>query len=247
MQCLVLAGGLGTRMQHLSQGKPKALLPCGDQTFIEFQLRWLRLLGVSHAILCLGFKSEEIESQIQNSRFKDLFPKISYSYDGKELVGTGGAIVKAKDLLDENFFVTYGDTVLFLDLHKMHHKHVDSQKAMTMALLKNKNVGDKSNAKLTPNGPYYDKIHPDPEMEYIDYGILELNRDKFIKVSPDGKFDLAQTMNQFCKEQNSEAYIVSEIFQEIGSPAGYERFENFLKQFNGDLEKIYQLKVAKLS
>ena len=41
--------------------------------------------------------------------------RISYSFDGPKLLGTGGAIRKAVPLLGEAFFVMYGDSYLRID------------------------------------------------------------------------------------------------------------------------------------
>lgn len=40
---------------------------------------------------------------------------VEYSFDGDELLGTGGAIKKAMNMLDEQFYVMYGDSYLNTD------------------------------------------------------------------------------------------------------------------------------------
>jgi len=41
MQCVILAGGLGTRIRARSADLPKALIPVLGKPFIEYQLEWL--------------------------------------------------------------------------------------------------------------------------------------------------------------------------------------------------------------
>ncbi len=41
--------------------------------------------------------------------------KLNYSFDGDKLLGTGGAIKKALGMLEDNFFVMYGDAYLNTD------------------------------------------------------------------------------------------------------------------------------------
>ena len=38
MQCVILAGGLATRMRPLTERIPKALIPVGGRPFVDHQL-----------------------------------------------------------------------------------------------------------------------------------------------------------------------------------------------------------------
>jgi hypothetical protein len=89
MQCLILAGGLGTRMRGISGDLPKALLPLGEgarqTTFIDLQLKWLKRLGVTDVVLALGYRSDVIETHIEHHQTSKEYPQVNYAYDGDEL------------------------------------------------------------------------------------------------------------------------------------------------------------------
>ena len=61
--------------------------------------------------------------------------------DGKNLLGTGGAIKKSIKFLKDYFYVIYGDSYLNFNLNNLK----STNKISTMAIYKNQNKYDKSN------------------------------------------------------------------------------------------------------
>src|SRR5580658_3498417 len=106
----ILAGGLATRLRPLTDRVPKSLLKIAGRPFIFHQLELLKTQGVGRAVLCVGHLGEQIEAAVGDGRALDL--EIEYSFDGSELLGTGGALKKALPLLGEEFFVLNGDSYL---------------------------------------------------------------------------------------------------------------------------------------
>ncbi len=60
---ILLAAGESTRMSV-----PKALLPWGDTTLIEYQVRQLRAAGIDDIVVVLGHAADEIRAHIPPSR-----------------------------------------------------------------------------------------------------------------------------------------------------------------------------------
>src|SRR5688572_33434669 len=91
---VILAGGRATRLSGETKGRPKFLVPISEELlFADFQLKWAREQGFEHVILCIGHEGEQIRKYCgDGSRFKI---DVSYSEDGRELLGTGGALKKA--------------------------------------------------------------------------------------------------------------------------------------------------------
>jgi MurNAc alpha-1-phosphate uridylyltransferase len=227
MQCLILAGGLGTRMQKISN-TPKALLPIGSQTFIDWQLQWLKILGINQVVMAIGHGGELIEEHIRTK--STLIPEVHFSHDGPTLLGTGGAIRHAANYLKDDFFVAYGDSFLFVNMHKLMSTHLKEHQPLTFSIMKNKNQGDTSNVSYQDGNLFYDKFNVTADMDYIDYGMSVLNKEYFLKKAPEGKFDLAQFINQACLDKKITPFVINEPFYEIGSPQGYETFKNFMEK-----------------
>lgn len=114
--CIVLAGGLGTRLDSVLNGLPKCLAPVGKKTFLEIQLEALAAGGVGHFVLSLGHGANKI---------LELLPKLQNLYSvetviERERLGTGGGILFSmeKSRLQECLVVN-GDTFLDAPLTSM--------------------------------------------------------------------------------------------------------------------------------
>ncbi len=120
MTAIVLAGGLGTRLRSVVKDMPKCMASINGIPFLSFILRKLSLNGFKKVILAVGYLKEVIV-ETYGSNFENM--KIQYSIEETPL-GTGGAILKAINLVnDEYFFVLNGDTYFDLDFNYMfNHK-----------------------------------------------------------------------------------------------------------------------------
>ena len=108
----ILAGGLGRRMGGLVAETPKPLLEVAGEPFLMHQLRLLAAHGTREAVLCVGYRGDQIESRIGRRQFGIA---IRYSFDAPGLDGTLGAIRRALPQLGERFLVLYGDAYLRID------------------------------------------------------------------------------------------------------------------------------------
>src|SRR5215468_8440113 len=109
----ILAGGLATRLRPLTEKIPKALVEINGEPFLWHQLRLLHANGIRHVVLCVGFLAERIQESVADGAAFGL--KIDYSHDGPQPLGTAGALKQALPLLDDSFFVLYGDSYLPCD------------------------------------------------------------------------------------------------------------------------------------
>ena len=119
MKAIILAGGRGKRLKPVTDYVPKPLVPIKNIPIIEWQIRYLKKFGIREVIICTGYKADMIESYLS---MKKLGMKIKFSIE-KTPLGTGGAIKKAGQLInDKSFFVINGDTITNIDLHQLASK-----------------------------------------------------------------------------------------------------------------------------
>lgn len=107
MEAIILAGGLGTRLQQTVPGVPKALAPILGIPFLKILLQQLdESRFFSKVILALGHRAQQIEEAIT-----PIYSfKLVYSVETDPL-GTGGAILHALPRIEgETFFVCNGDS-----------------------------------------------------------------------------------------------------------------------------------------
>jgi D-glycero-alpha-D-manno-heptose 1-phosphate guanylyltransferase len=57
---VILAGGLGTRIRHLLDGRPKPLAPVDGRPFLEWVIRFLAKQGIGDMIISAGYRAEMI-------------------------------------------------------------------------------------------------------------------------------------------------------------------------------------------
>src|SRR5438045_3585477 len=65
---VILAGGFGTRIRHLSPDLPKPMIPVAGKPFLEWVIRFLGEQGVRQVILSTGYRGERIESYFEAHR-----------------------------------------------------------------------------------------------------------------------------------------------------------------------------------
>ena len=131
MKALILAGGRGARLQPYTNVIPKPLMPVGDYPIAEILLRQLRLAGVNHVFLAVGYMRELLQSFFGDG--SRLGMRIDYSFEDHPL-GTAGPIAAVIDQLGENFIVTNGDLLTTLDFRAMYDEHLASGAAATIGL-----------------------------------------------------------------------------------------------------------------
>ena len=232
MQCVILAGGLGTRLASLTKSLPKALIPVAGRPFAEWQLTWLATEGVSEVVVCTGHLGHQIEERLGDGRAWGV--EVTYSREGEHLLGTAGALRLAFDanLLEEEFFVLYGDSYLSVNLADMRLAFRSRGLAALMAVFRNKGKWGASNVVVRDGRVtlYRKNLVPPPrEMEWIDYGICVVERNLIGSCVPPGQVvDLAPVVGQLAVEGQVAAYEVGERFYEIGSPTGLAELEKRL-------------------
>lgn len=221
----ILAGGLATRLRPITEKIPKALVPVAGKPFIYHQLTHLRDQGIDRVVLCIGYLGQMIQDVVGDGTEFGL--SVSYSLDGPVLLGTGGAMKQASHLLEESFFVLYGDSFLPIDFSAVENSFLSSGKPALMTILHNGDRWDKSNV-LFRNGKLeeYNKRYPRTEMEFIDYGLGILSKSVF-EYYTDYPLDLADVYHSLSLEGNLLGYEVHERFYEIGSIPGLKETETY--------------------
>jgi NDP-sugar pyrophosphorylase family protein len=99
--------------------------------------------AITEIVLCVGYLGEIIEKRYGDG---DTFGvRIKYSFDGPQLLGTGGAIRKASAYLSAPFFVLYGDSYLPIDYQDAATAFNEAGKTALMTVFENSNAWDTSN------------------------------------------------------------------------------------------------------
>jgi NDP-sugar pyrophosphorylase family protein len=223
----ILSGGLATRLRPATEKIPKALLPIAGRPFLAHQLDLLQKRGVRRVVVCVGYLGEMIREAIPDG--KPWGMTLEYSFDGEQLLGTGGAVRKALPLLGEKFFVLYGDSYLPTDYAAVADAFARSGKAGLMTVFHNQGRWDTSNVVFRDGGiVVYDKRQRTPEMHHIDYGLSVLTPRAFDGLESRTPLDLVEVFQKLVAEGELAGYEVCERFYEAGSAKGLAELEALL-------------------
>jgi D-glycero-alpha-D-manno-heptose 1-phosphate guanylyltransferase len=130
-ECIVLAGGLGTRLRSVVADKPKCMAPLGDHPFLYYLLQYLHQQGITHAVLSLGYLSEQVISWCNSM---DLPLRVSFTVEPEPL-GTGGGILHALPALEgKEVFIVNGDTYFDVSFTAFQQFHEAHQSPLSLAL-----------------------------------------------------------------------------------------------------------------
>ncbi len=231
MQAVVLAGGLGTRLGERARERPKALLPIAGRPFLSWLVEALVRSGYRKLVLCIGHHGRQIEEFLGDGRGFGI--DVAYSEDGERLLGTGGAIRQAlgRNLLDESFLVTYGDSYLPFDYAApLRDLEAHPEALGTMSVFENRSAWDASNCAVGRGLVLrYEKGAPDGALTYIDYGAIALRRAVISELPAEVPLGLDTLQKRLARAGLLRAFEASERFYEIGSERGIADLEALLE------------------
>lgn len=153
MKTVILCGGKGRRLDRETEYRPKPLVEVGGRPILWHIMKIYSHQGFKDFILCLGYKGNMIKKyflsleEMSNDFLLDLRNKQKMSLSSNDALDgkvyfidtsydamTGARIAKIKKYIgeDEDFFVTYGDGVADIDLHKLYQCHKKMNKIATI-------------------------------------------------------------------------------------------------------------------
>jgi NDP-sugar pyrophosphorylase family protein len=225
---VIIAGGLASRLYPTTQKIPKSLIEVAGQPFIHYQLALLKEKGVQDVVLCVGHLGSMIEEYVGDGSHWGL--EVRYSYDGENLLGTGGAIKQAAPMLPDTFMILYGDSYLDINYSEVVQQFYDENLPVLMTIYCNDDSFDTRNIIIENDRIIrYDKKNRDPTMKYIDYGLVIVQKKVFDQYPCDIPFDLSQVLSDCVNAGMVSVFEVTQRFFEIGSLQGIRETEDYIR------------------
>ena len=220
-QAVILCGGLGTRLRPLTYDIPKPMIPFGDKPFLEILVDYFKAHGIEKFVFCTGHLHEHIENHFGNGSQYDV--EIVYSVE-LEPLGTGGALLNARHLLDQQFYFAFGDSYLPLELRHLARVQEESNAQGVITVYMNTDNIATNNIRMMPDGRILDYIKKNPpaSMNGLEAGLSLFNRD-ILDHAPGRIFSLEEAI--FPKLINTGrlfGLLTSKRFYDIGTPDGLE-------------------------
>ena len=232
MQCLILAGGLATRLYPATRTIPKSLIEVAGRPFAHWQLEWLASQHIGSVVFSIGHLGAMIRDEIGDGAAWGI--EVTYVDEGDERIGTGGALRLAveREAVGDAFFVLYGDSYLSVDLGAVAEDFTARAPDALMTVYRNQGRWEKSNAVLARGMvTHYEKglAGPPPEMQFVDYGLSVLRAGVVLEVvEPGTPRDMADAFTTLSRAGRLAGFEASERFFEIGTPSGLADLERHL-------------------
>lgn len=128
---VLMAGGLGSRLQELTRDTPKPMLKVGSRPLLETIVRSFAEQGFRHFFFAVNYKAEQIEAHFGTGA--DMGVEIRYLKE-KERLGTAGALSLLPEPPTQPLLVTNADLLTREDCGRMLDAHIASGADATMAV-----------------------------------------------------------------------------------------------------------------
>jgi D-glycero-alpha-D-manno-heptose 1-phosphate guanylyltransferase len=228
MEAIVLAGGLGTRLQGVIGEHPKCMADVAGRPFLAHLFDYLDRQGCTRAILSLGFKHWEVTNWLEE---QDVQFEIDCVIESEPL-GTGGGILAALEIADtDDVAVVNGDTMFLVNLRAQMKYHREKRAHTTLAL-KEMHQFDRYGVVNTNESGIITSFEEKQYKEtgLINGGVYIINREAFLAKNMPEKFSFEKDyLEQYLGEQKLFGYTNDGYFIDIGIPTDYERAQTEFK------------------
>ena len=230
MECVVLAGGLGTRLRGVIGEQPKCMAPINSQPFLYYLMQYLETEGCTKLILSLGYKHEVVIEWIRQQNYSF---KIDWVIEDEPL-GTGGGIKLALTAAQgEEVFILNGDTFFDVSLEEMlvYHQQLNGESEATLALKYMENF-ERYGTVTTDREKRITAFKEKQPMEsgWINGGVYLVNRTAFLAKNFPEKFSFEKDyLEAFITERRLFGFESGEYFIDIGVPEDYDKAQTDFK------------------
>jgi D-glycero-alpha-D-manno-heptose 1-phosphate guanylyltransferase len=221
-ECIILAGGLGTRLRSAVPDLPKCMAPVAGKPFLSFVIDHCITQGIGRFIFSLGYKHEMISGWLD-----DQYPGVAKKYViEEEPLGTGGAIQLAcRQAEEKDVLVLNGDTLFKVQLPALARFHRQHNAACTLVLKPMQHFERYGVVELQGNGAvknFQEKKYY--ESGFINGGAYALDAAAFLAEGLPGKFSFEKDyLEQLYTVRPMYGVVQDAYFIDIGIPEDYEK------------------------
>jgi D-glycero-alpha-D-manno-heptose 1-phosphate guanylyltransferase len=230
-EAIILAGGLGTRLQSEVPDLPKPMAPVNAKPFLEYLLSYLKYYGFTRVIISTGYLSEKISKYFGTS-YNGI--KLIYAQEEKPL-GTGGALKFALQSCEEqHVLVLNGDSYFDIDLKEFELFHLHYSAMFSIATREVENASRYGTIETEEDEiKAFREKTGEEKPGLINAGIYYVDNYFFLENSPEEEtFSLEKDF--FEKNVDNFGFFSFKCdgyFIDIGIPEDYKRAQDEFKEF----------------
>ena len=221
---MILAAGLGKRMQPLTLKTPKPLLEINNYTLLERAINLLISHGVQEISINVHYLPDQIKSFINRKKFK---VKITISNEENLLLDTGGGVLKGTQNFGDNpFFVINPDTVwskhYLAELKTLEEIYFKVKYPTLLLVNKKLSIDPSFKGDFNLNN---EKISKDSENQLIFTGLQIINRSVFTNEKSE-VFSLNKVWNKLIKDKNLMGLESNQKFYHLNTSDMYRKIQS---------------------
>ena len=220
---MILAAGLGKRMQPLTLKTPKPLLEINNYTLLERAINLLISHGVQEISINVHYLPDQIKSFINRKKFK---VKITISNE-ENLLDTGGGVLKGTQNFGDNpFFVINPDTLwskhYLAELKSLEVIYLKNNKPTLLLVNKKLSIDPSFKGDFNLNN---EKISKDSENQFIFTGLQIINRSAFTNEKSE-VFSMNKVWNKLIKDKNLLGLESNQKFYHLNTSDMYRKIQS---------------------
>ena len=217
---MILAAGLGKRMQPLTNKKPKALLEIGGITLLERAINLLINHGVKEISVNIHHLGDQIEKYISDLKSEI---KIKISNEKDLLLDTGGGVKKGTKNFKENpFFVINPDTLwsnkYSKEVQSLEKEYFKNKKPCLLLVKKKLSLDNSFKGDFNLNN---NLISKDEHNQFIFTGLQIIKNDHLLSFNKD-IFSMNEVWAKLISEKNLGGLESNQKFYHLNT---FEMFE----------------------
>jgi dTDP-glucose pyrophosphorylase len=217
---VIMAGGMGKRLQELTREVPKPMLKVGPRPLLDTIVRSLSIQGFKNLFLAVNYKAEVIESYFGDG--SKIGVNIKYLREEKRL-GTAGALSLLPSRPSTSFLVTNADLLTNIDFCGLLDSHKASNAGLTICV--------KDQSVQIPFGVIYEnagsvlKIEEKPTIPLsVNAGIYALSPSSLDLVPPNSFFNMTDLLDSMLeKNLQVRSHKLEGSWLDIGRAVDYEK------------------------
>lgn len=138
MKAMIFSAGLGTRFKPWTDKHPKALAVVSGKTLLQRNVEYLQQYGITNIIINVHHFPDQLIEAVK--AFNCWGSRILISDESAELLDTGGGLLKAKPLFNENerFITLNADILTDLDINKLVNFHEEKKALISFGITNRK-------------------------------------------------------------------------------------------------------------
>jgi NDP-mannose synthase len=232
-QAVILAGGLGTRLQPFTQVIPKPLLPVGESSVLEIQILSLKKAGIFEIFIATNYMSEYVEAFLGDGSKYGV--SITFSKETRPL-GTCGPLGLLREKLEGPFLLMNGDILTTLNFE---YAFDFAQKTEADLVVVTKEITTPFNfGKVVAKGDFITDIEEKPDFKLEILSGIYILKPPVLEMVPIGEYFGIDTLikEMIKRKKNVGRYLMKDYWLDIGRVDDYQTAQDAYKKY------FYELK-----